>query len=295
MERVIVGFDGSADAELALRWATRYARDNVAAVTAYLVWSTEHCPPAVLRAAERLDPRGLEIAAARVLSEAVHRHADAGLPRPVDERAVAGEPAAVLLGATRSAGLLVLGRHGADRRRHLHGGSVSAECLHRSGVPVVVVRAEAPGSADGPVVVGVDGSPASIAALRWAAGQARRHDVPLRVVHSWRPTVSVVAGYPSGLEHPTLRAAARHVLDSSVAAGLGGDRAKVEPLLVVGGVGGGLIEAAAGAQLLVVGARGGGGFPDLSVGSIAQQCVQYAPCPIAVIRGRAGGQPAGAD
>jgi len=286
MAGVVVGFDGSADALAALRWATHYARTEGVLTAAHLVWSADHCPSRVRERAAASTAGDLEVAARELLADAAAGCAGSGGRVDVEERVTAGDPATVLLAASGPAGLLVLGRHGSARMRHLLSGSVTAECLHRASVPVAVIQADKLGRSDGPVVVGVDGSPASIEALRWADRYARRRDVALRVVHAWQPAPPLAVGFYTSLAFSALREVAQAVLDTSIETAFGGDeRGKIEPVLTTGGAGHGLIEAAANAQLLVVGARGQGGFAQLLVGSTAQQCVHHAPCPTVVIHG----------
>jgi nucleotide-binding universal stress UspA family protein len=135
-----------------------------------------------------------------------------------------------------------------------------------------------------PVVVGVDGSPASRAALRWAAVEARRRDAPLRVVHAWEPLPPIYMKRLR-LKEAAVEDAARAELAECVRSGLRGYKdSNVETGLVRGSAACGLVDAGSDAQLLVVGARGRGGFEDLLIGSTSSQCVIHAPCPVAVVR-----------
>ena len=140
------------------------------------------------------------------------------------------------------------------------------------------------------IVVGVDGSEQSTAAVRWAAREAHRRQVPLRVVHAWvwplfRVPLGPAPGAPPGAG---LRAAAESVLASArstaraVAAEL-----PVETSLEVGAAVPALLRAAEGAALLVVGNRGLGGFSGLLLGSVSAQCAHHAPCPLLIVRPRA--------
>jgi nucleotide-binding universal stress UspA family protein len=288
MERVIVGFDGSADAQAALRWAIRYGGTNDAPVVAHLVWTAEACPPAVLRRVEHPDDATMRTAAEQVLHEAVTAEGSrpaAGVEGArVEERVTNGDPAAALLGASGPTDLLVIGRHGAARRRHILTGSVAAECLHHASAPLVVIQADRPGTAGGPVVVGVDGSPGSITALRWAADHARRRDAVLRVVLAWSPSPAAAASLYTALEYGALRDAAQAVLDSTLDLAIQDiDYVKIERIVAPGDASHCLLSAADDAQLLVVGARGQGGFARLLLGSTALRCVHHAVCPTAVI------------
>jgi len=175
--------------------------------------------------------------------------------------------------------MLVLGAKGMTSGRRTLAGSVSLACTHRATVPVVVVHPSPSGDgADvdrpGPppeIVVGIDGSSASIDALRWAVAEATQRRAPLRIVHV---SPDQASGSPAAVLNLT---AVRAEIDG---------RPTLETTSDVrfGHVADQLIQAAASAQLLVVGARGGGGFDGLLLGSISSQCVMYAPCPVAVIR-----------
>jgi nucleotide-binding universal stress UspA family protein len=127
----------------------------------------------------------------------------------------------------------------------------------------------------------MDGSRSSIDALRWAVAEATLRRAPPRIVHvsptqpDEAPPEQREVPAPAG-KAPNL-AAVRAEVDDQPTLETSSD-------VRVGHVADELIQAAASAQLLVVGARGGGGFDGLLLGSISSQCVMYAPCPVAVIR-----------
>jgi nucleotide-binding universal stress UspA family protein len=140
----------------------------------------------------------------------------------------------------------------------------------------------------GGVVVGHDGSGCSQETLQWAARLAQRAYWPLHVVRSWRMTS---APRPSTWEPgyvPPMTDYERAVLDdlrSDVRAALGAQRAAdvichavhMAPVKA-------LLDAGRNADLLVVGSRGRGGFAGLLLGSVSDQVVHHAPCPVTVVR-----------
>jgi nucleotide-binding universal stress UspA family protein len=137
------------------------------------------------------------------------------------------------------------------------------------------------------VVVGVDGSPCSIEAIRWAADEARTHHARLRAVHAWHyPATASHAGIPPAvsLDVDELKEAAEHILQASLEqAGVDGTGIEVERRVVQGPATAALVDAAQGARLLVVGARGLGSFVGLLLGHVSHQCSIVSPCPVAVV------------
>ena len=138
----------------------------------------------------------------------------------------------------------------------------------------------------GRIVVGVDGSDGSLAALRWAGDEAQQRGASLHVVHAWLAPyvgdISGMAAIASGQD--AFEVAARQVLDQSVeAAGPALTDLPVDRALVHGDAASTLLSAAADAELLVVGARGHGGFIGLLLGSVSSQCTHHAPCPVVIV------------
>lgn len=132
------------------------------------------------------------------------------------------------------------------------------------------------------IVVGVDGSAASIDALRWAARQASLTGAALEAVIAWQYPMSS-SGYLLGVQDDW-RANAQTVIDHAVdladlPADLSSSRQVIEghPAQVLG-------DAATGADLLVVGSRGHGGFSGMLLGSVSEHVCSHAPCPVLVVR-----------
>ncbi|MFB7945527.1 universal stress protein [Kitasatospora phosalacinea] len=134
------------------------------------------------------------------------------------------------------------------------------------------------------IVVGVDGSPSSVEALRWAVGQAHAVGADVEAVTSWlHPSAPGWSGHPDSEEFGA--GVARRTLDNAVAEVSGsGLPVRIAARVVRGGAVAALLAAARGADLLVVGSRGFGGFTGALLGSVGQHCVQHAPCPVVVVR-----------
>jgi nucleotide-binding universal stress UspA family protein len=133
------------------------------------------------------------------------------------------------------------------------------------------------------IVVGVDGSPSSMQALRWAARQAELTGGELHAVTAWRlPTtygwIPPVADYDwAGNARTILDRAIKEALDET---GTG----RVRRHVVEGPAARVLLQAAGDAELLVVGSRGHGEFAGMLLGSVAQHVLAHAPCPVLVVR-----------
>jgi nucleotide-binding universal stress UspA family protein len=129
----------------------------------------------------------------------------------------------------------------------------------------------------GRIVVGVDGSATATAALRWAVHEARLRDATVEAWHAWHVPFAPGSGMPPD-EH-AVEQAARRTLDDAVAAAGG----EIERFVVRGVAASALLDAARDADLLVVGAHGAEGHEGVLLGSVSQQVVAHAPCPVVVV------------
>jgi nucleotide-binding universal stress UspA family protein len=274
---VVVGVDGSdaslAAVDLAVRMAVE--RHRPLRVVHAFVWSSLDLPPEgrlhdeaerVVRQAEAyahgLDPQ------VRVASEVV-----------------VGGAAEVLIQQSREAAMVVLGDRGRGGFGSLLLGSVAVQVTAHAVGPVAVARGEP--RRDGPVVVGVDGSPVSAAAIAFAADEAALRKTNLVAVHAWAQPVSTGPGdmLPLVYDPDLLAAEEARVLAESVA-GLGANHpdVPVERELVEDRASAALIERSRRAQLVVVGSRGHGGFTGLLLGSVSHALLHHADCPVVVVR-----------
>jgi nucleotide-binding universal stress UspA family protein len=146
------------------------------------------------------------------------------------------------------------------------------------------------------IVAGVDGSPSSVSALRWAIRQAGLTGAAVDAVIAWHyPAAAggygwVPAGMDEGLNfkenaEKTLAAAISSAAGPGSAAGQG-SAVWVRARAVEGDPAQVLHDASDDADLLVVGSRGHGGFTGALLGSVSRHCVHQAHCPVVVIRGK---------
>jgi nucleotide-binding universal stress UspA family protein len=141
----------------------------------------------------------------------------------------------------------------------------------------------------GTIVVGVDGSEGANAALRFAIEEAALRGARLRVVCAWELSALAYSGdYPPAdeiLDRPRRRA--EETAGEAVAVALReAPSVECEGTALEGQPASVLLEQARGASLLVVGNRGRGGFASLLLGSVSQQVVHHASCPVVVVRHR---------
>lgn len=194
---IIVGVDGSADAERALRWAAEQAaleRRHLAVVAVSglnqvptVAWanaaSSYVIPPAEL--AERVQTVADEAAESA-------RRLQPGLT--VTAHAAHGDPRDVLVELSPAAHLVVVGSRGRGVLRSRLLGSVSTTVVRHAESPVVVCRPESPGNVRKGVLVGADGTPEGHAVLELAFQQASVRNLPLTVLHAFHDVVAAVNG-----------------------------------------------------------------------------------------------------
>jgi nucleotide-binding universal stress UspA family protein len=272
---VVVGYDGSADAERGLDWAIEYARlRRLPLEVVAASGDVTYLPERTNQEVDSLVEEWLALAEQRLTAAGL----DSWRTRTTGEKAV---PALLL--ASREAGLLVLGAQGHGFVGGMVLGSVSQHVTRHAECPVVVVR-PAPGRRR--VIVGVDGSEGSERALGFAFDYAAAFDATVVAVHGkklqsvtgpWSITVdTTVADQLASMDAMLTEAMA----DFSKA----NPQVRVETLALPVAPVRALVDASAGADLVVVGTRGLGGFMGLMLGSVSAGALQEAQCPVAVVR-----------
>ncbi|WP_433202236.1 universal stress protein [Dactylosporangium sp. CS-047395] len=295
---VVVGVDGSAGGERAIRWAAADAARRGRPM--HLLHVCEgpalvHPPPGLWLPVPA-EP-GVAGHAARLLESAAGlvRQAAAGVH--VTTQAVGGRPIPTLLATSERAGSIVLGRRTGGEFNTLLGGSTVAALAALAACPVVVVRERSGGSGPnaGRVVVGVDGTAASEPALAYAYEQAAARGAGLTAIHAYQLPVDPALGgrLPGSFELGARHDAARRVLDEATS-GWHRRHPDVDLRLhaELGGAAGALTRAGLDAQLLVVAAHGHGALGRLLLGSVSRAMVHHAPCPVAVVRADRANGPA---
>lgn len=135
------------------------------------------------------------------------------------------------------------------------------------------------------VLVGVDGSAASLHALDWAAAEARVRGLGLRLVVAYSLpafTAAALDGGYAAIDDETIRAGAQAVLDEALSH-LGDPRVPVAGRVVTGDAAGVLVEESRTAELAVVGTRGRGGFADRLLGTVSSALPAHGRCPTVVV------------
>ncbi len=271
--RVVIAFDGSAPAQAALRVAVDEA-------------VSRHTPLHLVSAIDVLaNPTPSDALYSRTARQAAHDATQwartlLGHDR-VDTTIEAGSPTVVVLDACRPGDLLVAGSQGHRPVARMFLGSTSAALTTLATCPVMVVKASM-ARVHGPVLVGVDGSETSTKAVGFAADEAVRRGVKLRLVLAVPPVVDAM-GFVSGPDEPVLLDA-RAVLGAAVAEVVKHfPDVAVEQLLVQAHPVEALTRHAGDAQLLVVGTRGRSGVRSMLLGSVGREMVQRATCPVVVV------------
>lgn len=283
---ILVGIDGSPESLAAVRWAAREAVLRRRPVTLMHVvspiivsWSIE----AVLSDYQGWQEDNADTViklAQEVLSAAVD-----GSPAPevLIERRHDGVMTE-LTDASGSADLIVIGSRGLGPVGGALLGSVSRGLLHHARCPVVVVKDGVVGitARDLPVLLGIDGSPSSEAAIGFAFAEASRRGVELVAVHAW----SDVALFPIlGMDWHRFEDQGHEILGERLA---GWQEqypdVTVHRRIVCDKPARWLVDESRHAQLVVVGSRGRGGISAMLLGSVSTAVAESASAPVAVVR-----------
>ncbi|RKS71030.1 nucleotide-binding universal stress UspA family protein [Actinomadura pelletieri DSM 43383] len=272
---VVVGYDGSEGSVRAVDWAADEARARGVPLSVLHAWGVYHGGPVAVPVLD------LQEIAEETLNGALE-HVRKVAPDLKVRAVLRRWPApASLIEASRTADLLVLGPRGLGGFAGLVLGSVGAQVAAHAACPVIIVRG-APEQGAGRVVVGVDGSAASRAALSMGFAEADARGLSLSAVVAWDQEPA--KGLPPLVDETGLREATRTALARlmiplrELHPGV-----DVQTEVVIGSPREVLIAASEGANLLVVGSRGLGGFRGLVLGSVSHALVHHAPCPVAVV------------
>lgn len=273
---IVVGYDGSPDADLALNWAVRTTTATPRPLEVVIVGT--HMDPVVGHFREHND---------RLVDE-WHRRAYQGL----EESGVAnwevgvrrGPTVPVLLAAAQDGEMLVVGSRGHGLMLGSLSGSVSQHVARHATCPVVVVRPLRQADAE-QIVVGIDGSDGAQEALRFACSRARDTGESVVAVCAYRAWS--LPGRVKTSIHRTVggaEEAERLLAETTSAVRADFDEIDLTTIAVAAPADRLLLDLGAGSSLLVVGSRGRDSFTEMLLGSVAQQVIHRAECPVVVVR-----------
>ncbi|HTM86243.1 MAG TPA: universal stress protein [Mycobacterium sp.] len=289
---IVVGFDGSGSAQAALRWATGTAMLHKVPLTVVCViavpdieaqavaWEVD-ANPVSLRQPYEQHARRIIAAALDIVDVTV----GAGDRPEVNTETIWAQPAPTLVELSKDARLVVVGSRGQSALRRVLIGSVSAGLVQHARCPVAVIHGEDAVPADSaqlPVLVGIDGSPASELATEVAFGEAAVRGVDLVALHAWHDADLVGI---DGQEWTDLVTRGEEVLAERLA---GFQEyypdVTVQRRVVWGQPAQHLLEESTSAQLVVVGSHGRGGFTGMLLGSVSRAVVHGSETPVIVAR-----------
>lgn len=284
---ILVGYDGSPSSRSAAAWAAAEAASTGTPLRLAYVqrWPLPELgdlglPPEVH------DVDRARQAASHLLNAAVERYRRMAPSVDVRGTALVGRTIDLLTKLATDASLIVLGSSGQTGAPQVLLGSSAAELARRITTPVAVVRSvSAHPEGNPPVVIGVDGSASSTAALRAGFDIAARREMSVVAVHAWSDLPLEVLGAAGATVDPDR---ARRDAADVLAAQLTDMRQRypqvhVQEVVTVDRPAKALLDHAPDAALLVVGRHGrahGSESTDAPLGSVCHAVLHYAPCPV---------------
>jgi len=288
---VMVGVDGSAPSLNALDWAVAHAAKvgwRLHVVCAYAL--PTFAAASLDGGYATLDDAAIRDGAQAVLDEALERVAGSGVE--VTSSLETGDPAGVLVEASRNVCLAVVGTRGKGGFAERILGTVSSALPAHAHCPTVVVPYKEGAELPIPVsriVVGVDGSVSAKGALKRAIEEAALWDAELTAI-SGIPIgtgTGLLGWLPTSVDSETLLADCKAGLDVTIDRALAGRDDVTVRRHALDGTGAALLaEFSTAVDLVVVGTRGRGGFAGMLMGSTSQALLHHSACPVMVVPSR---------
>jgi nucleotide-binding universal stress UspA family protein len=282
---IVVGIDGSPAAKVAVDWAAGdAAMRGIPLTLVHVINAGSLAMPetAIPGVAEWLTRQGQ-----RFLDEATDVANDRTAPPETHSQIIYSAPVPTLVDLSKEAEMVVVGCRGGGGLAGRLLGSVSSGLVYHAHSPVAVIHDEdplMPHPSQAPVVVGIDGSPASNLATEIAFDEASRRGVELIALHAWSDTTAIEL---PGLDWSAMKSEEERVFAEALAGWQ--ERypdVEVRRLLLCDQPARQLVEWSERAQLVVVGSHGRGGFAGMLLGSVSGAVVYSARMPVIVARPR---------
>lgn len=288
MDHIIVGIDGSRDSERALDWAATTA--SLTGRDLEIVHALDIPTPTGIYANARVSPTStaeLQKFSQDLLDIASRRAAEVAPDVRIETRTQIGSPTNVLVDASGDAAAVVVGSRGLGAFESFIG-SVSIRVATRAGCPVFVIPDQGvDATPGGPIVVGVDDSDFSVAALRFALNEAVLRKTSVRAVTAYQLPMVTVPLDPGVItsfeldEHDRAMATIEKVLEQARTDQTKG--VETEAVAVQGPTVESILRHAGDAQMIVVGSHGRGPVRRLLLGSVSRRLLNDADRPVAVV------------
>jgi len=284
---IVVGIDGSPESDAAVQWAAREAVIRGEPVTLMHVVQPVVVSGAVGTGEFRVT-EWQEENARRVVDQALvvtDIAVNQSEPQDIRTEVLHAHPVDALVDSSKDARMIVVGSHGRGALGRLLMGSISRGVVENAHCPVAVIHADHGSSVidpTAPILLGIDGSPASEAATAWAFDEASRRGVALTALHAW----SDVGVFPIfGMDWRDYEGQGEEVLAERLAGWQ--ERypdVHVNRRLVCDTPAHWLSQDAQRAQLVVLGSHGRGGFGGVRLGSVSTAVTQTTTVPVVVVR-----------